>query len=124
METDLRQDLYQEYCKKMLEIEEKREEYQRRNRNFEQERKECRERFKEENAVLERLTEMWGECEDIGRLRCELGDSFDEEQNNINQREEALAGEYQDICRQERSYEEWYKEELKNLTEEDVTWQE
>ncbi|MSS38612.1 hypothetical protein [Clostridium porci] len=123
MEINSKEDLYQEYRIKMFDIEERKEEYQRRKREFEQELEVSRECFREEHTVLEHLAEMWGECEDIGRLRCELGDFIDSEQKNLNQKEEELAGEYQDICRQERAYEAWYEEACRNLAEEDESWQ-
>lgn len=124
METDLREDLYQEYRMRMLEIEDKKEEYQRRKRSVEQEKEESREYFRQENTVLEHLNEMWGECEDIGRTRCEVGDFIDEEQQKLYQVDEELDGEYQDICRLECTYEELYKEAQWKLTEEEEARQE
>lgn len=60
MEINSKEDLYQEYRIKMFDIEERKEEYQRRKREFEQELEVSRECFREEHTVLEHLAEMWG----------------------------------------------------------------
>lgn len=117
METRSKEELYQEYRTQMLRTEEDKEAYQRKVRRFEQEKEESREICKEEKRSVDHLTEMWGECEDIGRLRCEMGDFMDEEQKNLERQEAELAEEYQNICRQERCYEDQYREACRKLDE-------
>ncbi len=79
-------ELYYKYNLKMQMLEEKREACEINKKRFEKEREESRMIWNEEKRSLENLTEMWGECEEIGRLRCELGDFINEEQKALSRR--------------------------------------
>lgn len=117
-------ELYYKYNLKMQMLEEKREACEINKKRFEKEREESRMIWNEEKRSLENLTEMWGECEEIGRLRCELGDFINEEQKALSRREEELKEERLRVYRMEQECEEERREAGRDLSEEKFLCQE
>jgi len=118
------EEVYEQYKNEMYQMEERLESIQFKKREFEKEKEERRAVFREEEESLNMLLEMWGECEDIGRMRNAYHDFFDEEIKQERQQEEGLESEYRKIKQQERLCEERYQENMMQLTWRKEEWQE
>ena len=118
------EDVYEHYKNEMYQIEEGLERIQYKKRGLEKEKEERSAVFSEEEESLNILREMWGECEDIGRIRNGYHDFFDEEIKQERQQEETLESEYREMKQQEMRCEERYQEDMMQSTWRKEEWQE
>ena len=118
------EDVYEHYKNEMYQIEEGLERIQYKKRGLEKEKEERSTVFREEEESLNILREMWGECEDIGRIRNGYHDFFDEEIKQERQQEETLESEYRKMKQLEMRCEERYHEDMMQLTWRKDEWQE
>ena len=118
------EDVYEHYKNEMYQIEEGLERIQYKKRGLEKEKEERSAVFREEEESLNILMEMWGECEDIGRIRNGYHDFFDEEIKQERQQEETLESEYREMKQQEMRCEERYQEDMMQLTWRKEEWRE
>lgn len=116
------EEVYEQYKNEMYQIEESLEHIQYKKRETEKE--ERRAVFREEEESLNILMEMWGECEDVGRIRNEYHDFFDEEIKQERQQEETLESDYRKVKQKEMRCEERYQEDMMQLTWREEEWQE
>ena len=118
------EEVYEQYKNEMYHIEESLESIQYKKRELENEKEERKAVFREEEESLRILLEMWGECEDSGRIRNGYHDFFDEEIKQERQQEEALESEYRKMKQLEMRCEERYHEDMMQLTWRKEEWQE
>lgn len=118
------EEVYEQYKNEMYQMEERLESIQYKKRELEKEKEERRAVFREEEESLNILLEMWGECEDIGRMQNVYHDFFDEEIKRERKQEEGLESEYRKIKQQERLCEERYQEDMMQLAWREEEWQE
>lgn len=112
------EELFYIYRSKLGRLEEKREAYERRKRQFEQYQEEVHSELVQERAEVEKLLNMWGDCHDSNVILTTFEESVDEEYQDIHNREEEMIEEHRQNQAEVASCESWYEEELKKVQEE------
>lgn len=113
------ENLYDEYRQKMVKWECDEEEYERKKRDFKKEEDESHKVCEEERHSMEQMLEMWGDCEDSGKLRCEFYDFVMEEKKNLAKKEQELSDEYRHLVTTREKLEAQYQEAKAKIAKEE-----
>lgn len=114
-----REELFYQYQVKIRHLEEDREEYERQRRMLEEDKEQARIEFGQDRSCIENIRNLWGDCEDSGRLSAEFEDSVEEEYREMERREEKLQQERRRFQKETSLCEEWYQEENMKILEEE-----
>ena len=116
------EDLFFEYQGKSRDLEELREDHERRKRKCEARRERIQERNIRNRAQMEELVTTWGNCPDSNALLSDFEESVEEQEWIQRQKEEELQKEGRQIRMKMEDCDQWYEEERRKL-EEETEWE-
>lgn len=114
-----REELFFRYRANMERLEGEREGYERKMRRLEAERAQARAEFEQDRSRIENIRNIWGDCEDWGRLMTDFEESAEEAYREMERQEESLQEEKRRFQKEMLRCEEWYQEETRKLPEEE-----
>lgn len=112
-----REELFYQYQTTLRKLEEDEEQYERKKRYLEEDRGQARMEFGQDRERIEDMINVWGNCEDSGRVFAEFEDSVEEEYREMERREEKLQEERSQLRKEISACEEWYEQESRELLE-------